>query len=160
MADVPEKTEQETPPSADQAEETGSQTTAESDSSAANTADSTQDLAGTAGETEAAEEDKPASESQSGQQGPLDRILSMNVPVIIKIAEKKMTVGQVLKFHLGSVVQFEQDADQRVKLMINNSTIGLGQAIKIGENFGLRITQIGEITKTIKSLGGQISPES
>jgi len=37
--------------------------------------------------------------------------------------------------------------------MVNNSTIGLGQAVKIGENFGLKITQIGPVEETIKSLG-------
>ena len=31
--------------------------------------------------------------------------------------------------------------------------IGLGQPVKISENFGLKITQLGDITHTIKSLG-------
>ena len=79
----------------------------------------------------------------------------MKVPIIVKIAEKRMRIGKVLKLHLGSVLQFDQDADQRVELMVNNSTIGLGLPVKIGENFGLRITQIGDITETIKSLGGK-----
>ena len=73
--------------------------------------------------------------------------------MIVKVAEKKMTMGSVLRFHLGSIIQFDKDADQHIDLMVNNSTIGLGQPIKIGENFGLRITQINDITETIKSLG-------
>ncbi len=84
----------------------------------------------------------------------LDRILAMRVPVIVKIAEKNMTISNVLKLNLGSVITFDKDAYQHVDLMVNNSTIGLGQPVKIGEKFGLRITQIGEIEDMIKSLGG------
>jgi flagellar motor switch protein FliN len=88
----------------------------------------------------------------SKQHEKLQRLLSMRVPVIVKIAEKKMSIGNMLKFHMGSIIQFDKDAYQQLELMINNSTIGLGQPIKIGEKFGLRITQVGEITETIKSL--------
>ena len=83
-----------------------------------------------------------------------DHILSMEVPVIVKIAEKTMTVSSILKLNLGSVITFEKDAHQHVDLMVNNSTIGLGRPVKIGENFGLRIIQINDIRETIKSLGG------
>ena len=82
----------------------------------------------------------------------LARILNMKVPVIIKIAQKKMHVRDILKLNLGTVIQFEQDAYQYVDLMVNNSIIGLGQTVKVGENFGLKISQIGDITETIKSL--------
>jgi flagellar motor switch protein FliN/FliY len=88
----------------------------------------------------------------SKQHEKLQRLLSMRVPVIVKVAQKKITIGNMLKFHMGSIIQFDKDAYQQLELMINNSTIGLGQPIKIGEKFGLRITQVGEITETIKSL--------
>ena len=79
----------------------------------------------------------------------------MKIPVIVKIAEKSMSISSVLKLNLGSVITFEKEAYQNVDLMVNNSTIGLGQPVKIGENFGLRIIQINDIQDTIKSLGGQ-----
>jgi len=83
----------------------------------------------------------------------LNRILSMRVPVIVKLAEKPMALSSVLKLNMGSVISFDKDAYQLVDLMVNNSTIGLGQTVKIGENFGLRVTQIGRVEETIKSLG-------
>ena len=91
--------------------------------------------------------------SEKDQQRSLKSILSMKVPVIVKIVEKKMPLASILKFNLGSMISFDKDSYQHIDLMVNNSTIGLGQPIKIGENFGLKITQIGDITDTIKSLG-------
>ncbi|MBN1846577.1 MAG: FliM/FliN family flagellar motor switch protein [Sedimentisphaerales bacterium] len=88
----------------------------------------------------------------------LERIFKMKVPIIVRIAQKNMTVGEILKLHIGTVIQFEQDAYQHIDLMVNNAVIGLGQPVKVGENFGLRITQIGDIAHTIKSLGEQPNP--
>lgn len=85
----------------------------------------------------------------------LDRILDIKVPIIVRIAKKKMKVGEVMKLNIGTVIQFDQDAYQYIELMVNNEIIGLGQPVKIGEKFGLKITQIGDISETIKRLGGQ-----
>ena len=83
----------------------------------------------------------------------MGRILSMKVPLIVKIAQKRMNISDILKFNLGSIIQFEQNSAQQIDLMVNNTTIGLGQAAKVGENFGLKINQIGDIATTIKALG-------
>lgn len=88
----------------------------------------------------------------------LDQILKVKIPIIVKVAQKRMSINNVLKFSIGSIIQFNKDAYQQIDLMVNNHTIGLGQPIKIGENFGLRITQIGDITETIKSLGDKKGP--
>ncbi len=83
----------------------------------------------------------------------LERILNMKVPIIVRIANKNMKVGEVMKLNIGTVIQFDQDAYQHIDLLVNNEIVGLGQPVKIGENFGLKITQLGDITHTIKSLG-------
>ena len=82
----------------------------------------------------------------------LESILSIKVPIIVKVTEKKLRMADILKFNLGNVIHFDQDAYQHVELMVNNTTIGLGQPVKIGENFGLKIIQVGDITDTIKAL--------
>lgn len=84
----------------------------------------------------------------------VNMLLSMKIPVIVKVAERKLKLCDVMKFTIGSIIQFDKDAYQNVDLMVNNSTIGLGQPVKVGENFGLRVVQIGDITDTIRSLGG------
>jgi len=103
-------------------------------------------------QTEASSLDTPDSPEET-KISRMERILSMKAPIIVKVAEKKMTMDKILQFHIGSIIQFDKDAYQHIDLMVNNHTIGLGQPVKIGENFGLRITQIADITETIKSLG-------
>jgi flagellar motor switch protein FliN/FliY len=83
----------------------------------------------------------------------LDRILRLNVPVIVKLAERKLTMSEVLRLGVGAIIEFSKSNDEPLELLINNKAIGVGQAVKVGENFGLRITQIGDVKAVIRSLG-------
>ncbi|HMO27589.1 MAG TPA: FliM/FliN family flagellar motor switch protein, partial [Tepidisphaeraceae bacterium] len=59
-----------------------------------------------------------------------------------------------LRLGNGAIIEFDRGSDQPLELMINNKTIGLGNAVKVGENFGLRLTQVGDAKTLIESLGG------
>jgi hypothetical protein len=37
--------------------------------------------------------------------------------------------------------------------LINNKPIALGVTVKVGENFGLKVTQIGDVKQVIHSMG-------
>lgn len=84
---------------------------------------------------------------------PISRILHLEVPVIVKLAECQMPVSRVVGLSAGAIIEFEKPADAPLDLMINNKCIGIGQAVKVGENFGLRITHIGTLEEKIRALG-------
>ncbi len=84
----------------------------------------------------------------------LKRVLKLQVPVIVKLAERKLTLGEVMRFGAGAIIEFTKSNDEPLELMVNNKTIGLGEAVKVGENFGLKISQIGDVKTIIRSLGG------
>lgn len=85
----------------------------------------------------------------------LQRILQVSVPVMVKLASQEMPVKKVLQFKPGSIIEFDQAFDSDLELIVANRLIGLGQAVKVGENFGLRINKIGNIANTIEALGGR-----
>jgi flagellar motor switch protein FliN/FliY len=82
----------------------------------------------------------------------LKRILRLQVPVIVKLAERKLTMVEVLRLGNGSIIEFFKSSDQPLELLINNKTIAVGETVKVGENFGLRITQIGDIKQIIEAM--------
>ena len=86
-------------------------------------------------------------------QGELDRILRLEVPVIVKLAERRLNMGEVLRLGNGAIIEFAKANDEPLELLINNKTIALGEAVKVGENFGLRVTQIGDVKSVIRSMG-------
>ena len=85
----------------------------------------------------------------------LKRILRLQVPVIVKLAERRLTLAEVLRLGAGAIIEFMKASDEPLELLVNNKPIGVGETVKIGENFGLRITQIGDVRQVIRSLGGQ-----
>jgi flagellar motor switch protein FliN/FliY len=85
----------------------------------------------------------------------LKRILRLQVPVIVKLAERKLTMVEVLRLGNGSIIEFFKSSDQPLELLINNKTIAVGETVKVGENFGLRITQIGDIKQIIEAMNTQ-----
>lgn len=83
----------------------------------------------------------------------LSRILCLEVPVIVKLAERKLTLGEVMRLGAGAIIEFSKSSDEPLELLVNNKAIGVGDAVKVGENFGLKITQIGDVRQIIRSLG-------
>jgi len=73
----------------------------------------------------------------------LESILSFEVPVIVQLGERTMTLHEVLGLVPGAIIEIPKLADDELDLMINNQRVGVGTAVKVGENFGLRITAIG-----------------
>lgn len=97
----------------------------------------------------------PKEASPAPSQTELHRILHLQVPVIVKLAERKLTLAEVMRLGAGAIIEFYKSNDEPLELLINNKPIGLGEAVKVGENFGLRITQIGDVRAVIKSMGNK-----
>ena len=85
-------------------------------------------------------------------QNELQRIMRLEVPVIVKLAERRLTLAEVMRLGPGAIIEFSKSSDEPLELLINNKTIGLGDAVKVGENFGLKINQIGDVKEVIRSL--------
>ena len=49
-------------------------------------------------------------------------------------------------------MEFDRGVNEELDLMVNNRKIGTGQAVKIGEHFGLRVAFIGDAKQRIASL--------
>jgi flagellar motor switch protein FliN/FliY len=96
----------------------------------------------------------PAEPVDNGRRDELGRIMRIEVPVIVKLAECKMPLARIVGLNTGAIIEFDKPADALLDLMISNKCVGLGQAVKVGENFGLRITQIGTLREKIEALGG------
>ena len=73
----------------------------------------------------------------------LKSILSLEVPVIVRLGERAMTLREVLTLVPGAIIEIPKPADDELDLLVNNQRVGVGTAVKVGENFGLRVTAMG-----------------
>jgi flagellar motor switch protein FliN/FliY len=71
------------------------------------------------------------------------RILNVPVTVSVRLAERKMPLGQVVALVPGALVPFTKSCEDLLDLFVNNHLYCQGEAIKIGENFGLKVAKVG-----------------
>jgi flagellar motor switch protein FliN/FliY len=76
----------------------------------------------------------------------LKRLLKLPVHVAVKLAEKRIPLGQFLALSPGAIVTFDKSCEDLLELYVNNSLYARGEAVKIGEKFGLKVNEVGSVT--------------
>ena len=88
----------------------------------------------------------------------LTSILRLEVPVIVVIAQRDMPVKEVLNLAPGAILELPKGADEDLEVMVNNKPIGAGRAVKVSENFGVRVTYVGDLLERIEAMGSGQKP--
>jgi len=83
----------------------------------------------------------------------LQTILKLNVPLVVRIGEHRLALENVLALGPGAILELDKSAEEDIDLLINNIPVGKGTAMKVGENFGVRITEIGTPQQRVAALG-------
>jgi flagellar motor switch protein FliN/FliY len=74
---------------------------------------------------------------------PLARLRHLPIQVSVRLAEKKIPMLQLLSITPGMLIPFGKSCEDLLDLYVNNARYCRGEAVKIGENFGLKINQVG-----------------
>ncbi|NOX59160.1 MAG: FliM/FliN family flagellar motor switch protein [Planctomycetes bacterium] len=82
----------------------------------------------------------------------LRRLLHLQVPIIVQLATRTMPMADVLELTPGSIIEFSRSSDAELDLVVGNRQVGQGLAVKVGENFGLRISTIGPVEDRIRAM--------
>jgi len=81
----------------------------------------------------------------------LSQILKLEVPVIVRMGERKMSVRDVVSLLPGAIIELPKNAEADLDLLVGNKQIGCGQAVKVGENFGIRLTFVGDVSRHLET---------
>jgi flagellar motor switch protein FliN/FliY len=72
----------------------------------------------------------------------LRRLSDVPIDVTVEIGRTRMTVGEMLALHHGSIVSLNRMAGEPVDLLVNGTPIARGEVVVIDEQFGLRVTDV------------------
>ncbi len=84
----------------------------------------------------------------------LARILSLEVPLIVQIAERRMALSEVTALTHGSIIELPKSIEEPLDVLVNNTQIGHGLAVKVSENFGVHLTKVASLKDRVGALGG------
>lgn len=86
---------------------------------------------------------------------PLQQVLRLDVPVVVRLGERTVPLSDVLSWVPGALIELPKKADSELELFINNRHVGFGTAVKVGENFGIRLTFVGEVANRVAAAPSQ-----
>lgn len=85
----------------------------------------------------------------------LERILKIEVPIIVLLGQRSSTVRESLQLTPGVILEIPKRVEDELELLVNNKVIASGTAVKVGENFGLRLNSVGDVLERVQALGPQ-----
>jgi flagellar motor switch protein FliN/FliY len=78
----------------------------------------------------------------SGLPGYSRSLLKISVPVSVELASKKETLQEVIALAPGSIIKFDKGCEEMLRLLVGENAVAVGEAVKVGEKFGFRVTSM------------------
>lgn len=69
-------------------------------------------------------------------------LLKISVPVRVVLAEKRENVQDVVEMAPGTIIKFSKSCDEVLQLFVGDQSVAKGEAVKVGDKFGFRITEM------------------
>jgi len=98
---------------------------------------------------------KPDSMATDGKQGGPGRtedfsqlpgysrsLLRIPVPVSVRLASKKEAIKNIIELAPGAIIKFDKACDQPLRLYVGDQEVAEGEAVKVGDCFGFRLSQM------------------
>jgi flagellar motor switch protein FliN len=69
-------------------------------------------------------------------------LLRIQVPVVVTLATTRHPVSRVLDLAPGTILHFGKSCDEPLTLSVGRCDVAVGETVKVGEKFGLRLTSM------------------
>ena len=66
-------------------------------------------------------------------------LMRISVPVTVTLASQRKPIHEIIELGPGSIVKFDKTCDEPLELAIGDRVIAMGEVVKVGDKFGLRI---------------------
>lgn len=84
----------------------------------------------------------------------LDRILDIPLSIHVELGRRKMRISELLGLDVGSVLDLGTPAGAPLRIYADRVLIAEGEAVVVGERYGVRITDIVPAAERVRRLGG------
>lgn len=72
----------------------------------------------------------------------IDMILDIPVNLSMEIGRTRLTIGELLSLGKGSIVELQRMTDEPMDVLVNGTLVAHGEAVVVGERFGIRLTDV------------------
>lgn len=72
----------------------------------------------------------------------LGAVRDIAVTMSMEIGRARVTIADLMRLGEGSVVELERMADEPLDVFVNGTLVARGEAVVVGERFGIRLTEV------------------
>jgi len=93
-------------------------------------------------------------EQDRGRSGrSLDFLYDVPLQVSVEVGRSRILLRDLLRMGEGYVIELDKMAGEPLDLYVNSRLIARGEAVMVGEKFGIRLTEVISTTDRIEKLG-------
>jgi flagellar motor switch protein FliN len=94
---------------------------------------------------------KAATEQKSGRG--LNFLYDIPLQISVEVGRSKILLRDLLKMGEGYVIELDKLAGEPLDLYVNSKLIAKGEAVMVGDKFGIRLTDVVSTADRIENLG-------
>ena len=102
------------------------------------------------------ETEKPSSASSGSTESTgrgLEFLYDVPLQISVEVGRSKILLKDLLKMGEGYVIELDKLAGEPLDLYVNSRLIAKGEAVMVGEKFGIRLTDVVNASERIEQLG-------
>lgn len=92
-------------------------------------------------------------ERASRERAAMDRLRDVSVEVRVELGHRRLRIAEVLSLGPGSVLELAKAADEPLDILVNDQLVARGEAVVMGDRYGVRITEIVSPDKRLRTSG-------
>lgn len=86
--------------------------------------------------------DRTSTDTAEPSSGSLDLLKDVEVEITLEIGRRRLRIADVLKLSRGQTLELSKAAGEPLDIFVNGRLLGRGEAIVMGDRYGVRITEI------------------
>lgn len=91
---------------------------------------------------------------EAGGDNGLDRVLEIPLTIHVELGRKRLKIRELMQVGAGTVLTLDLQAGAPLSIYANQTLIAEGEAVVVGERYGVRVTDIVSPAERVRRLGG------
>jgi flagellar motor switch protein FliN/FliY len=88
--------------------------------------------------------------------GNLNLLMGVQLDISVVIGRSKKKIKDIMEFGQGTVIELDKQTGAPAEIIVNGQLLAYGDVIVVGDNFGVRVTEIVGAKELLDSLGGTL----
>jgi len=72
----------------------------------------------------------------------LSLVLDVPVQISVELGKRTIPISEIISLGPGSVIELSKAAGEALDVLVNGKLVARGEAVVVGEKYGIRITEV------------------